>query len=155
MKELPFGRPVLGEAEKRAVAEVLDGPILVHGPRAVQFEQEFASWNQRDGWFAGRPSPGLQLGDFGGDAVIDAHDIDLLAEQLRFPIPDTVFDLNGDSQVDLTDLARQRHSAVASTPTRKQKLQPAPRRWIHSQRTHACPNPVRCRQEGSPEANYR
>ena len=43
-------------------------------------------------------------GDFGGDAVIDAHDIDLLAEQLRFPIPDTVFDLNGDSQVDLTDL---------------------------------------------------
>jgi perosamine synthetase len=37
MSELiPFGRPLLGEEERNAVMEVLAGPILVHGPRAVR-----------------------------------------------------------------------------------------------------------------------
>lgn len=44
MKEIPFGRPLLGDAEKRAVAEVLEGPVLVHGPRAAAFERDFADW---------------------------------------------------------------------------------------------------------------
>lgn len=43
-RTIPFGRPLLGEAEKGAVAEVLEGPILVHGPRAKLFEKEFAAF---------------------------------------------------------------------------------------------------------------
>ncbi|MBV9523024.1 MAG: DegT/DnrJ/EryC1/StrS family aminotransferase [Alphaproteobacteria bacterium] len=44
MREIPFGRPIIGEAERAAVMAVLDGPILVHGPRATLFEREFAAW---------------------------------------------------------------------------------------------------------------
>jgi perosamine synthetase len=32
--EIPFGRPMIGPEERAAVAKVLDGPILVHGPLA-------------------------------------------------------------------------------------------------------------------------
>ncbi|MBN1106863.1 MAG: DegT/DnrJ/EryC1/StrS family aminotransferase [Deltaproteobacteria bacterium] len=35
---------MIGEEERRAVAEVLDGPILVHGPRATEFEKAFAAF---------------------------------------------------------------------------------------------------------------
>lgn len=35
---------MIGEEERIAVAEVLAGPILVHGPRAVRFEEEFAAY---------------------------------------------------------------------------------------------------------------
>lgn len=41
---IPFGRPLIGEEERRAVEEVLNGPILVHGPRSVAFERAFAEW---------------------------------------------------------------------------------------------------------------
>lgn len=44
MRNIPFGRPILGSEERQAVAEVLDGPILVHGPRGKEFEEEFAAW---------------------------------------------------------------------------------------------------------------
>jgi dTDP-4-amino-4,6-dideoxygalactose transaminase len=44
LRTIPFGKPVIGEAERAAVAEVLNGPILVHGPRAVEFEQRFANY---------------------------------------------------------------------------------------------------------------
>jgi perosamine synthetase len=44
MREIHFGRPTIGDAERAAVMEVLNGPILVHGPRAVAFEQVFAAW---------------------------------------------------------------------------------------------------------------
>jgi dTDP-4-amino-4,6-dideoxygalactose transaminase len=44
MREIPFGRPMIGEAERAAVMEVLNGPILVHGPRAVAVEKDFATW---------------------------------------------------------------------------------------------------------------
>src|SRR5207302_1642699 len=44
MREIHFGRPTIGDAERAAVMEVLKGPILVHGPRAVAFEKDFAAW---------------------------------------------------------------------------------------------------------------
>jgi perosamine synthetase len=44
MRSIPFGRPGIGEEERAAVMEVLSGPILVHGPRATQFEADFAAF---------------------------------------------------------------------------------------------------------------
>lgn len=44
MRQIPFGRPMIEEAEKQAVMRVLDGPILVHGPQAKQFESDFAAF---------------------------------------------------------------------------------------------------------------
>jgi len=44
MRQIPFGKPMIGNGEKEAVLDVLNGPILVHGPRSVQFEKEFALW---------------------------------------------------------------------------------------------------------------
>jgi perosamine synthetase len=44
MREIHFGRPTIGDAEREAAMEVLKGPILVHGPRAVAFEKAFADW---------------------------------------------------------------------------------------------------------------
>lgn len=43
-REIPFGRPLIGEEEKAAVMDVLSGPILAHGPRGKQFEADFAAW---------------------------------------------------------------------------------------------------------------
>lgn len=39
---IPFARPMLGEAEKALVAEVLSGHVLTHGPRNAEFEKRFA-----------------------------------------------------------------------------------------------------------------
>ncbi len=47
--KIPFGIPMIGAEERSAVADVLAGPILVHGPKATEFEQAFAS-------FAGAPN---------------------------------------------------------------------------------------------------
>lgn len=41
-REIPFGRPQLGEQERAAVAAVLSGPILTHGPKGAEFEDVFA-----------------------------------------------------------------------------------------------------------------
>lgn len=41
-RTIPFGRPMIGDEERAAVMEVLNGPILVHGPRAKQFESDFS-----------------------------------------------------------------------------------------------------------------
>ncbi len=41
---IPFGKPMIGPEEKAAVMDVLSGPILVHGPRATQFEDAFARY---------------------------------------------------------------------------------------------------------------
>ncbi|NCV58957.1 MAG: aminotransferase DegT, partial [Betaproteobacteria bacterium] len=38
VRNIPFGKPVIGDQERRAVMEVLGGTQLVHGPRAKQFE---------------------------------------------------------------------------------------------------------------------
>lgn len=43
-RQIPFGRPMIGEAERRAVAEVLSQPVLTHGPRVEQFEAAFAAF---------------------------------------------------------------------------------------------------------------
>ena len=43
-REIPFGRPWIGAEERAAVLEVLDGPILTHGPQTSLFEQEFAAF---------------------------------------------------------------------------------------------------------------
>jgi len=40
---VPFGKPLIGAAEKAAVAQVLEGDTLVHGPRAKEFEHVFAN----------------------------------------------------------------------------------------------------------------
>jgi perosamine synthetase len=44
MDPIPFGRPVIEAEERAAVADVLDGPVLTHGPRVKQFEADFATW---------------------------------------------------------------------------------------------------------------
>jgi perosamine synthetase len=44
MREVKFGKPLVGDEEKRAVAEVLEGDILVHGPKAKEFEAAFAKF---------------------------------------------------------------------------------------------------------------
>lgn len=44
MRKIPFGKPVIGLEEQRSVAEVLAGDILVHGPRAMQFEKAFSDY---------------------------------------------------------------------------------------------------------------
>jgi dTDP-4-amino-4,6-dideoxygalactose transaminase len=44
MREIPFGRPVIGGEERNAVSEVLNGQILVHGPISKKFEDDFAAY---------------------------------------------------------------------------------------------------------------
>lgn len=43
-RDVPFGRPMIGEEERAAVMDVLASPQLVHGPRAKAFEAEFAKY---------------------------------------------------------------------------------------------------------------
>jgi perosamine synthetase len=45
-RNIPFGRPMISEEERRAVLEVLSGPILTHGPRVHEFEQVFARFTK-------------------------------------------------------------------------------------------------------------
>lgn len=42
MKEIKFAAPMIGNEERQAVSKVLDGSILVHGPVAETFENDFA-----------------------------------------------------------------------------------------------------------------
>ena len=44
MRKLSFGKPMIGIEEMNAVTEVLKGPILVHGPKAEEFEVHFAKF---------------------------------------------------------------------------------------------------------------
>jgi len=44
MSLIPFGKPLLGDAERQAVADVLDGTTLTHGPRVKEFEASFAEF---------------------------------------------------------------------------------------------------------------
>ena len=43
-RQIPFGRPMLGDAERAAAAAVLEGDILTHGPRVKDFEAAFAEF---------------------------------------------------------------------------------------------------------------
>jgi len=45
-RNIPFGRPIIGEEERQAVLEVLSGPILTHGPRVHEFEHVFARFTK-------------------------------------------------------------------------------------------------------------
>ena len=42
--QIHFGRPLVGDEERNAVLKVMEGPILVHGPLAGQFEDAFAAF---------------------------------------------------------------------------------------------------------------
>ncbi len=46
MRNIPFGKPIIEEAEKKAVMAVLEGPVLVHGPKAKEFEAAFAAFTK-------------------------------------------------------------------------------------------------------------
>jgi perosamine synthetase len=41
-RELAFARPLIGDEERQAVAEVLSGHVLTHGPKCAAFEAAFA-----------------------------------------------------------------------------------------------------------------
>lgn len=43
-RTIPFGRPWIDDDDRRAVAGVLDSPILTHGPQSAAFEEEFGSF---------------------------------------------------------------------------------------------------------------
>jgi dTDP-4-amino-4,6-dideoxygalactose transaminase len=43
-KTIPFGKPIIGDEERGAVAEVLAGTTLTHGPRVKAFETAFAEF---------------------------------------------------------------------------------------------------------------
>jgi hypothetical protein len=63
--------------------------------------------NDPTSWFAGTPSPGEILtqvtGDFNGDGLVNAIDIDLLFVQMRSPNPDLSYDLTYDGLVNELD----------------------------------------------------
>lgn len=44
VRQIPFGRPMIGAEERAAVAEVLSGTRLVHGPRTDEFEAAFQTF---------------------------------------------------------------------------------------------------------------
>ena len=44
MRNIPFGRPIINNEEKEAVVNVLNGPILTHGPLVKQFESVFVEY---------------------------------------------------------------------------------------------------------------
>ena len=46
LQPIAFGRPMIADEEKKAVLEVLSGPILVHGPKSIEFEESFASFTE-------------------------------------------------------------------------------------------------------------
>ncbi len=60
-------------------------------------------------WVAAAPNPGVARfaggvpGDFDGNGIVNAADIDALAAQLRSPDPDPRFDLDGDEKVTTAD----------------------------------------------------
>jgi dTDP-4-amino-4,6-dideoxygalactose transaminase len=44
LKEIPFGRPWIDDADRQAVMEVLNGHVLTHGPKCKEFEQKFSEF---------------------------------------------------------------------------------------------------------------
>ena len=44
MKNIPFGKPLIGKVEKKEIQNVLEGPILTHGPKCLEFEKQFAQY---------------------------------------------------------------------------------------------------------------
>jgi len=46
IRNIPFARPLIDDLEKNVVLEVLSNPILVHGPKAVDFEDQFSAYTK-------------------------------------------------------------------------------------------------------------
>ncbi len=46
MRNIPFGKPIIGKEEKDAIARVLEGTTFVHGPLAHEFEHDFAAYTK-------------------------------------------------------------------------------------------------------------
>ena len=46
MKNIPFARPNISKKEITAVSKTLKGPILVHGPKIIEFENEFQKFTK-------------------------------------------------------------------------------------------------------------
>jgi len=44
--KIPFGMPIIGDEEKLAVMRVLEGSILVHGPLATKFEDDYCDYTE-------------------------------------------------------------------------------------------------------------
>ncbi|MEF2144727.1 MAG: DegT/DnrJ/EryC1/StrS aminotransferase family protein [Desulfovibrionaceae bacterium] len=44
MRTIPFGKPIIGDEERKAVMDVLCGSQFVHGPKSKAFEADFAAW---------------------------------------------------------------------------------------------------------------
>jgi perosamine synthetase len=44
LRNIPFGRPIIGDEEKQAVCAVLDSGMLVHGEKIKEFESAFAGF---------------------------------------------------------------------------------------------------------------
>jgi len=44
MHKIDFARPIIGDEEKQAVLACLDSPQLVHGPRSIEFEENFTQF---------------------------------------------------------------------------------------------------------------
>ena len=44
IREIPFARPHIGDEERAIATEILNGHLLVHGPKTVEFEHDFAKW---------------------------------------------------------------------------------------------------------------
>jgi len=75
MRQIPFGKPLIGEAEIQAVVDVLHGTQLVHGPKAKQFEADFAAFTGGYATSVASCTAGLHLAYFDlgigkGDEVI-------------------------------------------------------------------------------------
>ncbi len=43
---IPFGKPLIGDAERAAAAEVLAGTTLTHGPKVKEFEAAFGAYTE-------------------------------------------------------------------------------------------------------------
>jgi dTDP-4-amino-4,6-dideoxygalactose transaminase len=75
-RNIPFGKPWIGDEEKQAVLEVLSGDVLTHGPQSKAFEEEFAAY--MGGGYCVSVSSGmaalhlsyLEMGVGAGDEVI-------------------------------------------------------------------------------------
>ena len=75
MRNIPFGKPIIGEEERNAVMAVLGGTQLVHGPRAKEFEANFAAFCGGHATSVASCTAGLHLAYFDmgigpGDEVI-------------------------------------------------------------------------------------
>lgn len=44
--KIPFGKPLIGREEKKAVLKVMSGNILVHGPKSTEFENNFSKFTK-------------------------------------------------------------------------------------------------------------